>query len=337
MILVTGGTGLVGAHLLLELAKDNQHIRALKRTSSNLDYVRMVFNHYADNANELFQRIEWVDGDILDVISLEENMQDIDHVYHSAAIVSFQKSDRAGMMKANVEGTANVVNAAFHAKVKKLCFVSSIAALGRAENRGIVDEDSPWVNSKENSVYSISKYNAEKEVWRGIEEGLEAVIVNPSIILGLADPDKGSSQIFSKVWNGLKFYTPGVNGFVDVKDVVGIMIRLMESNICNERYVVNADNLKYRDIFWQIADIYSKPKPFICVNKIMASVAWRIFKLLSLFTGKPPLVTRETARTGLKEYRFSNEKVRRALDYKFIDPGKTIEETARNVKKYYLK
>ncbi len=336
MILVTGGTGLVGAHLLLELAREKQHIKALKRSSSKLDYVKMVFDHYEKNSDELYKKIEWVEGDILDVLSLEKAMHDVEYIYHSAAIVSFHKDDRQSMMKANVEGTANVVNIALQEGVKKLCFVSSIAALGRDENNGVIDENSPWVHSKNNSVYSISKYSAEKEVWRGMEEGLDAVIVNPSIIFGLASPAKGSTKIFSTVWDGLKFYTSGVNGFVDVKDVARIMILLMESDIKSQRFVVNADNVKYRDIFWQIADIYSKPRPKILVNRLMGGIAWRLLKILSLFTGKSPLVTKETVRTGQNEYRYSNDKVRAALDYDFIDIQKTIEDTALSVKKYYL-
>jgi len=337
MILVTGGTGLVGAHLLLDLAREGHQIKALKRETAKLDYVKMVFDHYDDNADELFRKIDWIEGDIIDVCSLENAMQDVDYIYHSAAIVSFQKRDRQLIMKANVEGTANVVNAALNAGVKKLCYVSSIAALGRAENRGVTDENTVWTSSKENSVYSISKYNGEKEVWRGIEEGLDAVIVNPSIVFGLASPLKGSTQIFSTVWNGLKFYSKGVNGFVDVKDVVRIMIRLLESDIKSQRFVVNADNVKYRDIFWQIADVYNKPRPNIQVNRLMGGIAWMLFKVISLFTGKPPLVTKETARSGQNEYYYSNEKVRKSLGYNFIDLKSTIEETALSVKKYYLK
>jgi nucleoside-diphosphate-sugar epimerase len=336
MILVTGGTGLVGSHLLLELAGKGQPVRALKRPSSKLDYVKMVFDHYADDPDRLFQRIEWVEGDILDIMSLEEAMRGVDDVYHAAAIVSFHKSDREEMMKTNAEGTANVVNVALEEKVRKLCYVSSIAALGRAENNGITDENTPWINSKDNSAYSLSKYNAEKEVWRSMEEGLNAVIVNPSIILGLASPHKGSSQIFSTVWNGLKFYTPGINGFVDVRDVVRIMVRLMDSDISSERFVVNAGNIRYKDLFEWIAEAYNKPKPSIPVNHLMSGLAWRAMKIMSLFNGKPPLVTRETARTARSEYRYASDKVRKDLEYSFMDPEQTVRETALLLKKYYL-
>jgi nucleoside-diphosphate-sugar epimerase len=263
-------------------------------------------------------------------------MSAVDYVYHSAAIVSFHKSDRQEMMRANVEGTANIVNVALEKGVRKLCHVSSIAALGRAENDGVTDESTPWVNSRENSTYSVSKYNAEKEIWRGMEEGLDAVIVNPSIILGLAAPHKGSSQLFSKVWNGLKFYTSGVNGFVDVRDVSRLMIMLMESDISGERFVVNAGNVSYKEIFDRIAKAYNKPAPFLPVNRFMSAVAWRMFKAISLFTGKPPLVTKETARTAGSEYRYANEKIKDALDFSFIEIDKTIEETAINIKNYYF-
>jgi nucleoside-diphosphate-sugar epimerase len=336
MILVTGGTGLVGAHLLLDLSKKGMPVRALKRRSGKLDYVKRVFDHYAENSDELFGLIEWVEGDILDVPTLEEAMPAVDYVYHSAAIVSFHKADRHDMMRTNAEGTANVVNVALEKGVRKLCHVSSIAALGRAENNGVTDESTPWVNSKDNSIYSVSKYNAEKEIWRGIEEGLDAVIINPSIILGLAGPQKGSSQLFSTVWSGLRYYSSGVNGFVDVRDVVRIMIMLMESDIKGERFVVNAGNISYKEIFDKIAEVYDKPKPFVPVNRFMSGLAWRILKTYSLVSGKPPLVTKETARTASNKYRYDNSKIKNTLDYNFIEMDQTIKETANNIKKYYF-
>lgn len=337
MILVTGGTGLLGAHLLLELAKQGKEIRALKRPSSKLDYVKLIFDHYTDNSDELLGRINWVEGDVLDIISLAEAMQDVEYIYHVAAVVSFHKKDQHQMMQANVEGTANMVNVALDKSVRKFCYVSSIASLGRAEHNGLIDEHTKWASAKENSQYGISKYRAEREIWRGIEEGLDAVVVNPSVILGLANPDSGSTQIFATMWNGLKFYTTGVNGFVDVRDVVKVMIQLMDSNIRNEGFVVSAENLSYKDLFWKIADIYDKPRPRIRVTKILSGLAWRAFKVFSLFTGKTPLITRETAITALEEFRYSNEKVRKNLNFEFIDIRKTIEDVGKSVQKYYLK
>ena len=186
MIVVTGGTGLVGAHLLYDLCKKHEHVRALKRQNSDLKQVKKTFFYYSHDAENLFQKIEWVNADVTDYFSLEDAFKDAKQVYHVAAMVSFHEKDNRKMMEINVKGTANVVNAALHHKIEKLCYVSSIAALGRPDANELATEETPWKDSDKSTAYSISKYKAELEVWRGIEEGLNAVIVNPSVILGPA-------------------------------------------------------------------------------------------------------------------------------------------------------
>ncbi len=336
MILVTGGTGLVGSHLLLELCRKGEKVRALHRKSSNIDYTKMIFHQYDENAMDLLNSIEWFEGDILDIISLEDAMKDVDFVYHVAAMIGFVTKEKDLMKRINVEGTANVVNIAIDNKVKKLCYVSSIASLGRAEFDGLVDEGTEWKESKDNSKYGISKFLAEKEVWRGIEEGLSAVIVNPSIILGLSNPYKGSTQLFSEVWHGLKFYTTGVNGFIDVKDLVMAMILLQESDIENERFVVSAENLNYHQVFNMIADNFGKPRPKIKVNKLMSELAWRFEAVASLFRKRPAVITRETTTTAMTEYRYSSKKLKKALDIKFRNIEDTFKEVCELSMKYYF-
>lgn len=208
MILVTGGTGLAGSHLLLELTSQGKQVRALRRKSSKTDFVEHVFHAYAENPGKQLQLINWVEGDVLDIFSLEDAMDGVKQVYHNAAMVSFNPGDRKIMQRVNVEGTANVVNAALGKGVEKLCHISSIAALGRAKQDGITDESTAWITSKHNSYYAISKYNGEREVWRGTAEGLDAVVILPSIILGLADIGNGSMQLFKTIMQGLPFYTP---------------------------------------------------------------------------------------------------------------------------------
>lgn len=311
-------------------------VRALHRKSSNLDYTRMIFQENDKNADQLFQSIEWFEGDILDVTLLDEAMKGIDYVYHVAALIGFHPKDKDLMKKINVEGTANVVNIAIDHKVKKLCYVSSIAALGRAEFDGLVDETTEWKASKDNSKYGISKFLAEREVWRGTEEGLPAVIVNPSIILGLSDPYNGSTQLFSEVWHGLKFYTTGTNGFIDVKDLVKAMILLLESDIENERFVVSAANLNYQQVFNMIADNYGKPRPKIKVNKFMAALAWRLELVASLFKNRPAVITRETTNTAMTEYKYSSEKLKKALNFEFRNIEDTFKEVCELSMKYYF-
>jgi dihydroflavonol-4-reductase len=325
MILITGASGLVGSHLIFELVHSGLPVRALKRPGSSLEMPKKVFSLYSDKPEEEFSKIEWVEGDILDIFSLEDAMVGVDEVYHCAALVSFLPEDKKKLIRINTEGTANVVNAAIAGKVRKLCHVSSIAALGRPENQSdIIDENLVWKTSRHNSIYAISKYGAEREVWRGTAEGLDAVVVNPSIILGVAGPGMGSSRIFNTMWNGLKVYPPGKNGFVDVRDVVRAMILLMKSEIRNERFILNAENLTYSKLFEIMAKAMGKPAPKIKVSPVMSGIAWRLEKMRSMITGVKPLITQETAHTATQHYEYSSDKIRNQLGFRFLPMEETI-------------
>lgn len=327
MNLVTGGTGLVGSHLILELLASNEKVRAIKRENSDLNLVKKIFSYYTNNPEDIFSKIEWINADVLDYFSLYDSMENTDKVYHCAAQVSFNPKDRETMMKINIEGTANIVNACLEKKISKLCHVSSIATLGRAENDGFTDEETFWKPSKKNSHYSISKYNSEREVWRGSAEGIDTIIVNPSVIIGPGDWTKGSSQLFTTAWDGLKFYTEGVNGYVDVRDVAKAMVLLMNSEIKNQRFILNSENLSYKDFFNICCDSLSKPRPSIKVNETISEIAWRFEKIKSIITQKNPLVTKETARTANQKYFYSNEKLKKYINYSFIPMNKSITDT----------
>jgi len=299
-------------------------VRALRRSSSKTDFVKNVFKAYAENPEKQLKLIEWVDGDVLDVFSLEDAMKDVEQVYHNAAVVSFSPGDRDIMKKVNVEGTANVVNTAISQGVKKLCHLSSIAALGRANQDGTTDEGTDWVTSKQNSYYAVSKYNGEREVWRASVEGLDVVILLPSVILGMADINNGSMQLFNTILKGLPFYTPGTNGFVDVRDVAKAQIILMESDIVNEKFVVSAENLSYKEVLGMIADGLGKRRPYIKVNKSMVMLSWNFFKIKSLISGKSPIITKETAGTAMRAYNYSSKKLIDVSEIKFRSIKDTI-------------
>jgi nucleoside-diphosphate-sugar epimerase len=333
MVLVTGGTGFVGAHLLLELLKNNQKVKAIKRNNSNLNLVKRIFSYYKEDVETLLSQIEWVDGDVLDVLSLQEAMENVEKVYHCAAVVSFSPKDRDNLFKTNIKGTANVVNTALQTRIKKLCFVSSIAAIGRSESNELTSESTEWKSSKRNSTYAISKYEAEKEVWRGIEEGLNAVIVNPSVILGPGDWNNGSAKIFDTLKNGTKFYTEGVNGFVDVRDVASVMYQLMESEIVNERFIVSSENLSYRELFTLILNEYDIKPPTIKALGILLEAAWRFEKLRGGLLKTRPLITKETVNTAQNQYFYSTEKLQNAIDFKFTPVKEIIKLTAALYKK----
>ncbi|MEP7237030.1 MAG: NAD-dependent epimerase/dehydratase family protein [Ferruginibacter sp.] len=299
IILVTGGAGLLGKELIAQLLAQGKQVRAIYNKTALGDF-------HSDNLQQ-FQ------CDILDVVGLEEAMNGVDQVYHCAAIVTFNPRHKQKMFKINIEGTANVVNAALDAGVKKMVYVSSVAALGRIRENILIDETMNWTEETSNSNYGQSKYLAEMQVWRGIGEGLDAVMVNPVIILGPGDWNGGSSQIFKNVYNEFPWYADGTTGFVDVRDVVKAMIGLMNSAVSAERFIISAENRSYGDVFNLIAKAFEKKPPHKKVTPLMAKIVWRLEMIKSFFTGKEPLITKETTRTVLAKVNFDNSKLKKFL------------------------
>lgn len=324
MVLVTGGTGLLGSHLIYYLLQNGERVRAIKRSSSNISQIREVFSYYTEKYEEIFSRIEWYDADILDYYSVYDALKDIDEVYHCAAIVSFHRQDINNMMKVNIEGTANIVNASLKRNVKKLCHVSSIASLGRSEDSGFIDENTLWKNSTHNSNYALSKYLSENEVWRGIYEGLNAVIINPSIMFGPGFWHKGSNELIKTIYKGIRFYPPGINGFVDVRDVCKAMIKLMKSDITSERFVVSSYNLSYRELNNYFSKHFNNNRKIYKTGKFFLEILWRVEKIKSLITNVKPLITKETARTSAEKYLYSSDKIKKAISIEFTP----FEETS---------
>jgi len=329
MILVTGGTGFVGAHLLYHLAKNGKKVKAIKRSNSSLQLTEKVFRWYDKEASKLLSNIEWAEADVLDLHSLLEVFEGVRQLYHTAAMVSFEPSEKELLLKTNISGTANVVNAALDKKIDKLVFVSSIAALGRSSDEKLIDEETHFSSSVNPSTYSISKFESEREIWRGIHEGLNAVIVNPSVILGPGDWETGSAKLFQTVKNGLKFYTTGSNGFVDVNDVARAMIILMESNVTNERFLVTAENINYKQLFFWMAEELGVPTPKYKAGTLLSSFYWRALKARKLLTGKTAVITKETAKTAQQVYRYDNSKFQNAFDFQYIPVHESIKRTAK--------
>lgn len=322
--------------MLYELTSAGKRVKALKRKTSNLQQVIKTFSYYSKTPKELFNLIEWVDGDILDYFALEKILEGVTEIYHCAAIISLNPKERRKMITNNVEGTANLVDAAIENGVKKICHVSSIAALGRLENGLVVTEETNWMPSKKISGYSESKFFSEVEIWRGIEEGLEAVIVNPSIIFGPANWETGSAKMFKTIWDGLKFYTKGMTGFVDVKDVVKAMVLLMDEKnfekAKNQRYLLNSENLSYQNVFCQIAGSLVKPRPKYYTSDFLLSLVWRASEFVSIFTRKPALITRETVANSNKVYHFDGSKIVKQFNFEYLPVSKSIQQTASFLK-----
>lgn len=316
MILVTGGTGLVGSHLLYQLTMKYDAITAIYRKSSDLNVVKHIFSYYTDAIDLYFNKINWVEADILDVTSLDKAFDAIDYVYHCAALVSFNATDAEEMKKVNIEGTANIVNLSMIKGIKKICHVSSIAAVGKSQNGEEINEAHEWNIENSNYDYAITKHGAEMEVWRASQEGVPVVIVNPGVILGSGFWNSGTGKLFSSVSKGLKFYTEGVTGFVGVRDVVTIMISLMKSDISNERFILVSENISFKDILYTIADHLNKKRPSIKITPLISALFWRIEWLLKLL-GRKPLLTRRSAKSSHKKYYYSNLKIKERLGYDF--------------------
>ena len=282
------------------------------------------------------KKIEWIKGDVLDIPVLFESMRDVDQLYHAAAIVTFNPKRKKELFRINIEGTANVVNAAIENGVKKMVHVSSVSAMGRIRKNVEIDETMFWTEETSNSSYGKSKYLSEMEVWRGIAEGLQAVIVNPTVILGAGDWEGGSSKIFKSAYESFPWYTEGAGGFVDVRDVVRSMTMLMESNITSERFVISAENKTYREVFTMIANEFGKTPPSKKATPFLSYLVWRIEQLKSVFSKREPLLTRETAATGQAVVAFNNSKLKRFLpSFEYIPVNKAIADTCKELVKRY--
>jgi dihydroflavonol-4-reductase len=319
-VLVTGGTGFLGAYIIKELIEKGYAVKAIRRSD------KLPF--FIDK--NIFDKVQWVDGDVLDVIALEEAMEGVDAVIHSAAIISFYKKERAAMMNVNIDGTANVVNVALDKKVKRFVHISSVAALGRTTSGETVNEEKKWQESKINTHYGISKYKAELEVWRGFAEGLTGVIINPSTILGYGDWNTSSCRIFKNVYDEFPWYTTGINGFVDVEDAAKAVVQLMASGINEERFIVSGESMSFQHLFNTIADGFGKKYPHKEATAFMGQLAWRLEKIKTSFTGKLPLLTKETAAIAQSKTYFDNSKILKVLPgFSFTPLQETINKACK--------
>lgn len=324
-ILITGITGLVGSFIAKKMLAEGHEIFGLLREKADLSLLKNIE-----------AKIQFLEGDILDVPNLEKAIEEKDWVIHSAGLVSFLPKDRENLFKVNTEGTANVVNCCLVAKVKKLLFISSVAALGRNEKlqntyNQVINEENDWVDSASNSNYGKSKYLAELEVWRGISEGLSAVIINPSIILGEADWQKSSTRLFKYVYDQNIFYTDGFLNYVDVLDLAEIANKLLLSEISGERYIVSAGAIDQIDLFTKIAEKFSKKPPRIKLKGLIISILWRIEAVKAKLLGADPLITKETAETAKRHFKYDNSKIINELNFAFQPLNETLNRVCKKL------
>lgn len=327
MILVTGASGFLGSHLVRHLSSSGKQVRALYNSHQPTEELKALAN------------TEWLKGDLLDVYEVEQLMQGVHEIYHCAAIVSFDPARKDEMLHFNAESTANIVNQALLQEVRKMIHVSSVAAIGRSgDEKKEITEEEEWGESKYNSAYSISKYMAEMEVWRGMGEGLNAAIVNPGIILGPGTGNDLSNQLIKMVYKGFPFYAKGINAWVDVADVVKAMTMLMPSQVKDERYILSAGNYSYKDIFTMMAEALGKKPPSIYASPFMTNIAWRLIALKKATIGSEAIITRETANNSNTISIYNNQKFVTAFpDFSYTPMESTIKLMAQSFINSYKK
>ncbi|GAB3715359.1 SDR family oxidoreductase [Spirosoma flavus] len=325
-VFITGATGFIGSHVARRYLADGYNVAALYRSERG-------YGMLADVAGQ----IRWHEGDVLDIASLESVVEKGMDVIHAAAIVSFVPKDRDLMERINVEGTANVVNVCLKAGVRKLGYVSSVAALGRpaAKTEGnpiSIDESQKWEDSPNNSVYAKTKYRAELEVWRGVAEGLDAVMVNPSIVLGAGDWQRSSLQLIKYVYDERPFYPAGLINYVDVLDVTDALVELMQSDVANRRFILNGGTIPYRTLLEQVAAALGKRPPTIRIPPALTKLLWPLEAVRAWILGKSPLITRETARSASALYQYDGRQIGQVLDFQYRPLSETIHRISEAIK-----
>lgn len=325
MILVTGGTGLVGSHLLLDLVKSGKKVRAIYRTESKRSEVKKVFSYYVPikESEILFEAIDWVKADILNIPSLNEAFININYVFHCAAIVTFDANEGKKLRTTNIEGTANIVNSCIKFNIKKLCHISSIATMDLAIGEEIITENFTWYPEKAHSDYAISKYGAEIEVWRGTQEGLPAVIVNPGVIIGPGFWDSGIGELFKQIDEGLKYHFPKITGFVGVQDVSKASIILMDSSLVNEQFILVSENLSFKTVLEWVAESLQKKTPHIPLQPWMVFLGWIYQSIASFLWGAKKRLSRNDYKSLFKHSYYSNEKMIEKTGFIF-EPVKNV-------------
>ncbi len=316
-IFITGATGLLGSHLArLLLGRGYDRITAIRRPISRMDLL-----------GEDMNRIQWITGDVLDTDALEEGMQGADWVFHSAGLISYHPGHAKQMHAINVEGTANVVNTALKCGIKKLLHMSSVSVLARSGKYHHVNESTPWQQTRYTSMYGLTKHLAEKEVQRGIAEGLQASIVIPSIILGAGVWQEGSATVFHRIGQGMPVYPKGQNGYVDVRDVALLAIYLMEQEQ-SYRVLANGHTIGYRELFSQIAERLDAVKPRFAIGPIASELAWRLIVPARWITGKQSVINKETARASQCFPEYDNSASLKVPGFRYTPLEKSLDDIA---------
>jgi dihydroflavonol-4-reductase len=335
MILVTGGTGMVGAHVLLACVKENSSVIALYREESKIQKVAQLFKIKAPNHRDYFDKIQWFQSDLNDLVNLEEIVEKTTHIYHCAAKVSFAQHHSQKLLKTNIEGTANLVNLAIKYKVKKFAFVSSIAALGVESTVNLVNEEHLWNSDELHTPYAYSKYGAELEVWRGSQEGLDVVIVNPGLILGSHFWKQSSGALIGRIAKGMAFYPTGNAAVVALDDVVSVLYKLMNSSIKNERFILVSKNMSYKNLIEKLAEQLGVNSPKIPLSKFLLYLLFLMDRIAHVFGLKKPFLNLATIKSLSSTQKYDGNKIEKRLDFTYQDLTQTFFQTTQDYKSNY--
>lgn len=327
MNLVTGATGIIGSHVVLKLLQDKKPVIACKQKNSDLRKVEKLFSFY--DQKSLFEKITWKDVDVCDIFSIEEALENVDHVYHCAGFVSFNKKDRKKLFQINETGTSNVIAASLYKNVKALCHVSSIATLNNLDHKEALHENVFWKTNGKESDYALSKYNAEREVWRAMEEGLNAVIVNPGVVLSPGFWDQSSSRLFETCYKGNMFYTLGSAGYISAKDTAALMIELIEKKHYGNRYILVENNYTFKTILDMVSVGLGKSKTSVNAGKILLQTGRFFNYFSSKITGKEQVLTKAIINSALNKQTYLNTKIRAAINYNFVPIEAEIKDICR--------
>ena len=329
MNFVTGATGLIGSHLVLRLVEEGMPVTALFRNENGKADVLNLFRFYGKE--NLFQQVQWVKGDVEDADDMYELTEGMRTVFHCAAIVSYHKKEASRMLEVNVNGTKNIVNACIDNNVKHFVHVSSISALGDSKE-AIIDEETPRNFNDYHSNYSKGKYLSEQEVWRGIQEGLKATIVNPGVVFGPNNCSRSSGTMIARIEKGLPALPAGGSGIVSVLDVVEVMIRAAKKEPTNERYVLCAENIRMSELFTKIANALHVKIGKTIAKKWHIILVFSMEALVELFTGKRATITREIIRNYDEVKQFDGSKACRTFGFEYRNTFSSIEDTIRYYK-----
>ena len=327
MNLVTGATGILGSHVLLRLLEEGQPVIACRQKNSDLKKVEKLFTWY--KKDELYKSIQWKELDINDLFSIEDALEGVHTVYHCAGFVSFNKKDREKLFKINDKGTANLVTACLEKKIDALCHVSSIGTINNSDARGPLHEDVFWKKKGNESDYALSKYNAEREVWRAMEEGLNALVVNPGVILSPGFWNQSSSRLFTTCYKGNLFYTSGQTAYIAARDVARAMVQLTRQRQFGNRYILTENNYSFKQVLDHVSTQLGKKKPMIKAGFYLLHAGRFFDYFFSKVTGREQVLTKFIIHSALNKQSYLNAKVCGKIDFKFTPVMDEITEICR--------